>query len=79
MMLMLMYVIINIKEISYDRIVKLEQEEILIIYFKNKISSETGKLTIEFDGVLNETLQGFYKTKCVNRDGTLGKAFNILL
>lgn len=30
-----------------------------------------GKLTIEFNGEINESSNGFYKTKCLWRDGTV--------
>ena len=42
--------------------------ELVMIYFPKNINS-SGKLFIEFDGILNDSLQGFYKIRCLNRNG----------
>ncbi len=41
----------------------------LVRFYFNKKLHGKGKLSIEFHGFLNESLQGFYKTKCLNRNG----------
>jgi len=46
----------------------LKKDELVRFYFEKKLNG-TGKLYIEFHGFLNESLQGFYKTKCLNRNG----------
>ena len=47
----------------------LSKSDMVRLYFSRQIPS--GKLFIEFDGILNDNLQGFYKTKCFNRNGLL--------
>jgi hypothetical protein len=66
-----------------------KENETVLIYFTRKLDTGSGKLHIEFEGVLNQNLQGFYITKCMNRQGVIENAacsqfevltiFNIIL
>ena len=39
--------------------------------FDERIQVGAGKLSIEFDGIIQESSNGFYKTKCLSRDGSV--------
>ncbi len=65
---------LNKKENPFDRIETNKRNESVRIHFKNTFPIGIGKLQIEYIGILNENLQGFYKTKCLNRDATMGYA-----
>lgn len=45
--------------------------ESVVLLFEQSIQVGGGKLTIEFNGAINESSNGFYKTKCLWRDGTV--------
>lgn len=44
------------------------------IYFERSLEFGIGKLSIEFDGLINENSNGFYKTKCLLKDDSFGFA-----
>ena len=54
--------------------VKSKQNESVRLYFETKLEKGTGQIRIDYQGSLNENLQGFYKTRCINRDLTRGYA-----
>lgn len=57
------------KEINYSKLKTIKNSESVEIYFSQKLPSGRNYLKIKFDGVLNDNLDGFYKTKCLNRNG----------
>jgi aminopeptidase 2 len=60
--------------LKFDRIQVVKEKDTVKIFFSEDIKTGRGKLTIEFSGQLNENLNGFYKTRCMNRNGTMGYA-----
>jgi len=51
-----------------------KENETVLIYLTRNLQIGSGKLLIEFEGVLNQNLQGFYITKCMNRQGIIENA-----
>lgn len=54
--------------------VEAKRNESVRLYFESVIQKGTGKIKIDYTGNLNENLQGFYKTRCIQRDLTRGYA-----
>ncbi|CAM6002994.1 unnamed protein product, partial [Sphagnum balticum] len=46
-----------------------KENETLKIHFESELQIGNGKLTIEFSGIIGDNVRGFYKTKCLNRNG----------
>lgn len=54
---------------SYSKIIIAKNCESIDICFPKKIPKGTSILKIEFIGILNDNLVGFYKTKCLDKNG----------
>ena len=61
-------------QLVLKRIEKVRVNNSVKIYFNEKLNAGEGRLKIEFDGILNESLNGFYRIKCPYRDGSVGNA-----
>ncbi|CAF0941248.1 unnamed protein product [Brachionus calyciflorus] len=52
-----------------SKLINVKNCESVDIYFLQKLPSGRGFLNIDFNGVLNDNLVGFYKTKCLKENG----------
>jgi len=59
---------------KFKRIEVVKEKDTVKIFFPEDLPKCLGNLRIEFSGNLNENLNGFYKTRCMNRNGNIGYA-----
>lgn len=67
----LKYYFIRLEIVKVIQIEKSKINESVIFVLEKPIEIGTAKLSIEFDGVINESSNGFYKNKCLSRDGNV--------
>ena len=60
--------------LKFNKVQVIKEKDTIRIFFSKELAPGCGKLRIEFSGKLNENLNGFYKTRCLNRHGVLGHA-----
>lgn len=60
--------------IKLEKKIESKQNESVRLYFKSIIEPGNGRLQIDYVGTLNDNLQGFYKTRCINKDLSRGLA-----
>ena len=58
-----------LKDVVFERMEIVKEKDAVRIYFSEKIKPGLGQLRIEFNGQINENLNSFYKTRCMNRNG----------